>query len=120
MSPLLDVLPPHVTIIPLGLLGLLPLSAAWTTDSSTPTGRRYVLDSLTIAYAPNARALLVAQAVAEQIEAEQLLAVEQPLPVQAEPLPNAVYELQTVKATFPQCRHIRHEAATHETILAAV
>jgi hypothetical protein len=59
VGPVLDVLTDagEAVFVAGGLLGLLPMHAAWTEDSSTPTGRRYALDQLTISYAPNARAL---------------------------------------------------------------
>jgi hypothetical protein len=44
---------PAVTLIPAGLLALLPLHAAWTEDASTPTQRRYFLDKFTVSYAPS-------------------------------------------------------------------
>ena len=47
----------EVVLIPAGLLNLLPLHAAWTEDTTTPSGRRYALDNWRIRYAPNARAL---------------------------------------------------------------
>ena len=55
-----------VTLIPSGLLALLPLHAAWTEDASTPTGRRYFLDEFTVSYAPSALALGHARERAEQ------------------------------------------------------
>lgn len=36
----------HATLIPTGYLSLLPLHAAWTEDSTTPTGKRYALDEI--------------------------------------------------------------------------
>jgi CHAT domain-containing protein len=42
--------------VPCGSLGYLPLHAAWTPDTGRPTGRRYALDEVAFAYAPNARA----------------------------------------------------------------
>lgn len=75
-----------------GLLGLLPLHAAWTEDPGTPTGRRYALDELTISYAPNARALQAARDLAETVSGRRLLAVVEPAPVPAAPLPFARYE----------------------------
>ena len=46
-----------ITLIPTGLLSLLPLHAAWTPDEDRPTGRRYALDELLFTYAPSATAL---------------------------------------------------------------
>lgn len=59
IGPLLDALGTtrRLTLVPMGLLGLLPLHAAWTPDAGTPTRRRYALDEVTLSYAPNARSL---------------------------------------------------------------
>ena len=67
----------QVTMIPLGLLGLLPLHAAWTSDPSRPCGRRYAMDEITFRYAPSAHALRTAQASAD-CPAESLLAIDNP------------------------------------------
>jgi CHAT domain-containing protein len=77
VGPVLDALGEAVaaTLIPGGLLGLLPLHAAWTVDQDTPTGRRYALDQLTLSYAPNARVLAATQAVAARMPGENLLAI---------------------------------------------
>ena len=57
MGPLLTALGtvPRVTLVPIGLLGVLPLHAAWTPDPASATGRRYALDLTVLTYAPNAR-----------------------------------------------------------------
>jgi CHAT domain-containing protein len=75
-----------------GLLGLLPLHAAWTPDPTTPTGRRHALDQLTISYAPNARALRTARELAGRASGGRLLSVVDPFPVAADPLPAAAVE----------------------------
>jgi hypothetical protein len=51
-----------------GLLGVLPLHAAWTPEKSKPTGRRYALDQVTLSYAPNARALSAARTLAAALK----------------------------------------------------
>jgi CHAT domain-containing protein len=65
-------------IIPTGLLGLLPLHAAWREDPAAPTGRRYALDDLLITYAPSAHALAAARQVASSTPANRLFAVDNP------------------------------------------
>jgi hypothetical protein len=57
MGPVLEALAPaaRAVLVATGLLGLLPLHAAWTADPAAPTGQRYVLDGLCCTYAPNAR-----------------------------------------------------------------
>ncbi len=67
----------QAVLLPAGLLGLLPLHAAWTEDASAPTGRRYALDALTISYAPSAGALRHSLAGAAA-PADGLLAVDNP------------------------------------------
>ena len=64
----------QVVLVAGGLLGLLPLHAAWTPDSTPVTGRRFALDAMPVSYAPNARSLTTARALARG-SAERLLAV---------------------------------------------
>ena len=56
LLPHLDTATP-VTVVAGGLLGLLPLHAAWIEDATTPTGRLYAADLLCLRFAPSARAL---------------------------------------------------------------
>ncbi|MFD7909347.1 CHAT domain-containing protein [Streptomyces sp. NPDC059752] len=69
---------PKVTLVPGGLLGLLPLHAAWRPDPSRPTGREHAVDLLEISYAPNARALSAARAIADAVPGRRILAVAPP------------------------------------------
>ncbi|WIX92526.1 CHAT domain-containing protein [Amycolatopsis sp. DG1A-15b] len=77
VAPVLDELgdPPETAVVPCGLLGLLPLHAAWTEDATTPTGRRYAVDRTAFAYGANARALAACRRRAEALSAERVLAV---------------------------------------------
>lgn len=68
----------RAVLIPQGLLGLLPLHAAWIQDSDALDGRRYALDRILFTYAPNALALLACQARAATLPADTLFAVEDP------------------------------------------
>ena len=81
-----------------GLLGLVPLHAAWTEDASAPTGRLYALDRAVISYAPNARAVSAARAVAESAAATHALVVVDPQPVSADPLEWAASEGEVAAA----------------------
>ena len=90
-----------LVIVAGGLLGLLPLHAAWTADAGRVTGRRYVLDTVSVSYAPNARALQAARRLAAEAPPSRLLAVADPWPVAAAPLPMAKYEVMTAAAAFP-------------------
>jgi len=84
-----------------GLLGLLPLHAAWTADAGRVTGRRYVLDTVPVSYVPNARALRAARRLAGQVRPGRLLALADPWPVAADPLPMAASEAAVAAAAFP-------------------
>src|SRR5262249_37657211 len=77
----------EAVFVPGGLLGLLPMHAAWTNDPAAPTGRRYALDSLAISYTPNARSLQVARHAAASLRPDRMLAVAEPWPVPASRLP---------------------------------
>ncbi len=112
----------HTTLIPAGLLGLLPLHAAWTEDPDQPTGRRYALDEINFAYTPNARALDVARERAAGRDAEGLLAIDEPQPVSASPLPSSSWETAAACDHFPdETTHLLGgEAATKEAVLEAL
>ena len=94
----------EVAVVAGGLLGLLPLHAAWTPDSGRVTGRRYVLDTVSVSYVPNARALAAARRLAAEVPPARLLAVAEPRPVAATPLPMAKYEAMTATAAFPEAQ----------------
>ena len=58
IAPVLDYLTAsRMVLIPCGPLALLPLHAAWRPDPDQPSGRRYLLDDMTITYAASARLL---------------------------------------------------------------
>jgi CHAT domain-containing protein len=122
MAPIIDALPPQskVTLIPVGLLGLLPLHAAWTTYSDTPNNRIYAMEVLNIHYSPNARTLTEARLIAERVTPDTLLAVDEPLPVHAEPLPHSTHEVQSIISHFPKFHQFQHQNATREAILNAL
>ncbi|MFI7501831.1 CHAT domain-containing protein [Streptomyces sp. NPDC049687] len=84
-----------------GLLGLLPLHAAWTPDSTAGSGRRYALDMLPLSYAPNARSLAAARRLAAEMTPSRLLAIADPWPVPAARLAMARHEAGSAAAAFP-------------------
>lgn len=88
----------EVFVVAGGLLGLLPLHAAWTEDGSMPTGRRYAVDQLSFSYAPSARALEAARELAAAVPCRNLLAVVDPAPVPAKQLPYARWEAMGFRA----------------------
>lgn len=94
--------PPEAVLIPSGLLGLLPLHAAWSEDPACANERRYVLDNLVVRYAPNAVSLRERRHIAEKVQADRLLAVIDPQPVGAFPLDHAAEEGLSVLACWPE------------------
>jgi CHAT domain-containing protein len=122
MQPIIAALPPRskVMLIPVGQLSLLPFHAAWTEDNTAITGKRYALDTLTIAYIPNARVLIEAKKIAERIYTNTLLAVEQPEPVTAGFLHNANYEIETIASLYKQTEILKGYAATRDAVLNAM
>jgi CHAT domain-containing protein len=102
----------RTTLIPTGLLSLLPLHAAWTPDETKPTGRRYALDHLHLTYAPNAKSLTAAQSIADQVQADSILAIDNPLG----DLPNSKREIDCAIDTFPQHTVLRQTQATVQSV----
>ncbi|PNG23480.1 CHAT domain-containing protein [Streptomyces cahuitamycinicus] len=92
---------PAATLVAGGLLGLVPLHAAWTADPSRPTGRRYALDHLTLSHIPNARALSAARALS-QVPARRLVTVtDPPRTPRGRELEYAGTEALVAQAAFP-------------------
>lgn len=65
------------SFVPTGLLGLLPIHAAWTEDETKSTGRRYAIDDVNIVYIPNARSVIAANSCIN-IKPKNILAVDNP------------------------------------------
>jgi CHAT domain-containing protein len=123
MGPLLDALAPagRAVLVPTGLLGLLPLHAAWCEDPARPSGRRYALDELLLTYAPNARALQAADAArAAHAEVDGILAVEDPRPSDTGPLPHAAGEVRAALAGFAHGCHLPGGRATRAAVVDAL
>jgi hypothetical protein len=121
-----------ITLIPSGLLALLPLHAAWTNDAAAlPAalcqGRRavcdrtYFLDCFDVAYAPSATALRHAQTLAAQLATPAaLLAIDEPFVTGAGRLPNSAAEVTAIADLFAAPQVLRHAAATRDAVLAAL
>jgi CHAT domain-containing protein len=116
-------------LIPTGFLSFLPLHAAWTEDPSTPSGKRYAFDEIQLTYAPNARSLAVAQAIAQQVRSDTMLAIDEPkhrvkdkndIYRDLSPLPNSTREVQAAISTFQNAQVLPHQQATKEAVLAAL
>lgn len=112
--------PIKAVLIPGGLLGLLPLHAAWCSDLSAPSQRHYALDDVEWRYAPNARALSAAYAGLDDLADDYLLLVVDPKPVSGDQLPFARDEAKAIIQHWPeQFRTSRwHSAATHDEVIA--
>lgn len=100
MGPVLDRIGAveEITVVAGGLLGLLPLHAAWCPDSSTATGRHYAVDSAAISYVPNARSLTTARERAARAGYGKALVVADPTSTGLEPLPSARFEAMAMSA----------------------
>ncbi|MFC4532843.1 CHAT domain-containing protein [Sphaerisporangium dianthi] len=120
VGPLLEVIGDGpVTLIPAGLLDLLPFTAAWTPDIGRPTGRRHADDHLTITTAPNARVHAAARARAEAHGSlARLLAVHDPRPTALAPLPAASAEAEAAMTHFSGGLVVSGEGATRDLVLS--
>lgn len=120
MEPLMRRLRPRkkAIIIPVGLLGALPLHAAWEPAAGTADSRRYVLEDIEITYVPNARFAANARGLTKQRRLESALIVEEPRPVSAGSLRFAEDEALAVAEAFrPAVERLRHDAATRINVL---
>jgi hypothetical protein len=102
LGPLKEPQIPSVVLIPTGLLGLLPLHAAWTEAEAARTDRRYALDVASFRYAPSARALAAAQVLAGRATTDRLLLCVEPQPVSASPLPAVDWEAMQILQYWPK------------------
>jgi CHAT domain-containing protein len=119
-APLLATLEPtqQAAVVPVGVLGVLPLHAAWTPDRSSASGRRYLLDRLTLSYVPNARSLAAARENAEGAAASRLLAVRDPAPSRRGKVPAADAEVATITGRFAHALVQSGADANRENILS--
>ena len=104
MAPLIDYLQRNnllkAVLIPTGYVSYLPLHAAWTQDTTKPSGRRYACDDIQFTYTPNALSLSAASSVAKQTSANTLLVVNEPQPVNAGNLPSSSSEAAKAISAF--------------------
>jgi len=107
---------PEVTVVPCGLLGLLPLHAAWTEDATTATGRRHAVDETAFAYIANARALEMCRERAATLPSERVLAVADPYLPTGNRLPYTRPEALVAANAFPNADLLIDEQATVEAI----
>jgi CHAT domain-containing protein len=110
------------TFVPSGLLGVLPLHAAWVT-SSRVGGRRYALDALAVAYTANARALGSARRLATTIGGEHLVAVDEPTLGRGPRfprLPFSAVEVGVARSAFPDNAVFAGAAAIKADVVEAM
>lgn len=108
----------ELIVVPVGLLGLLPLHAAWSPDHGKAGGRRYLLDQVRISYTPNIRLFREAQRRAANLPALTAAIIADPRPSTSPPLPCAALEIEYVRAAFQNVTELRGEAASREELLA--
>jgi|CXWL01.1.fsa_nt_gi CHAT domain-containing protein len=111
----------EATLVPVGLLGFVPLHAAWMAEPSNGrTRRRYALDTVAWKYAPNARALAGARSAAATVQNDRLLVVDSPSAERVDlDLPFSHAEVSAAVATFPDHQVYQGESATRENLRAA-
>ena len=102
----------RATLIPTGFLSLLPLHAAWTPDSSKPTGKRYAIDDIHFTYTPNAKSLTEARAIADRPFTDSILAIDNP----RQDLPNSQREIDCAIDSFSDRTVLRHDNATIDAV----
>jgi CHAT domain-containing protein len=110
------------TLIPTGYLSLLPLHAAWTEDTTHPTGRRYAPDDIHFTYTPNARSLTAAREIADRVKADAILAIDDPshgLP-SIQTLHNSQREIDCAIESFTDRTVLRHDKATISSVQAGL
>ena len=110
----------EVCLVPLGLLGLLPLHALTWSDTNGAT--RCLLDDLVVAYAPSGFARLTCRRRAQQrIASRKLVAVGNPLP-HSKPLRHSEREARMVADSMPASETVLlvREAATKQAIVDAL
>ncbi len=126
LPPYADAHPPVVTLIPSGLLALLPLHAAWLPAAAGAAAaerpaHRYFCDEFALQYAPSAQALHYTRRRELAPGDEPLLAVDEPLPLTlGGPLPNSAREVTAVGDHFAHPVLLRGAQATRAAVLQAL
>lgn len=96
-------------------LAQLPLSAAWVEDASRPTGRRYLIDSFNIRFAPSARVLRRPPLTARP---DSFFGVSAPTSKNVPSLTYAPAEVAVAASTFPARQVVTDSAATIAAVQA--
>lgn len=111
---------PSAILISHGLLGLLPLHAAWKDDEKAVTLRTYALDAKALSYAPNARSLIKKRMLLDANNEDRILLVADPSPIEGNPLPFARVEATAAEDFFGSSSILQGEDATRSSVIAAV
>ncbi|PWK83754.1 CHAT domain-containing protein [Lentzea atacamensis] len=109
----------RIIVVPSGMLAMLPVHAAWKPDHDTSSTRRYLLDDITVTYAPNARSLDITGRIAARTPAERLAVVVDPRPTSRQPIGYARAEAAWVTHWFPRTTSLEGEQADHANVAAA-
>ncbi|HEV2347311.1 MAG TPA: CHAT domain-containing protein [Actinocrinis sp.] len=128
VAPLVDQLPDDavVTLLPMGMLGLLPIHAAGgpVRDGNTPAEWEHLIDHVAVRYAANARtqARLPKRAAAAEAVPLALLAFDAPNgdPDQLLPLQSTAAELDSVCRHWPRRLRTRLDNAQRDQVVAAL
>lgn len=122
MGPLIDHLGgvPAATVVACGRLGILPLHAARTPDPGRPTGYRYALDEMAIAYSPNARTHDRATRYADSHLVASALVVHQPEPTVLAPLRHAGPEVDGLATRLPRVHLLTGTDATRDAVIGVL
>jgi CHAT domain-containing protein/tetratricopeptide (TPR) repeat protein len=107
----------RAALIPVGLLGLLPLHAAWGEQDGQ---RLHALDQITWSYAPSGKAFMHAKNLARSITGDALLAVDEPQPTRNGPLYHSKLEVAAITSQFDGPLVLRHEDASRQAALEAL
>ena len=105
----------RATIIPTGVLVLLPWHAAWWGEGD---GRTLFCDEVVVAYAPSAAALLALPPNGSA--SRDIAAIEEPLPVKAPRLPAATLEVEAIVANFTSIKRLPGPSATVSAVMLAL
>ena len=107
-------------LVPTGLAAGVPFHAAWTTDRSAPTGRRYFLDETAVAYTPNLAWLRATTPPRPEIRGGRVLVVWDPEPTSLPALAGAAREVEVAANSDLGATILRGAAATRSGLLEAL
>jgi tetratricopeptide (TPR) repeat protein len=110
----------RAVIVAAGSLGLLPLHAAWTPDPAARDRKRYVLDTMTLTYAPSIASLLFARHQAAVAAVEGIAAVADPDTRGRTRLSAANGEVAAAASYFPHAAVLTRRDATRDRVVDAL